>query len=119
MGINEENDQIFKGKGYAAAMVLKEVTGDEIQLAARAFAKLSGIKMEVYSDQPSLQIYNAWLFDGKDTGKSGKPYRFSGGFVMETQGYPDAPNNPNFPSIVLRPGSEYAHNAIYKFDLAK
>jgi len=116
-GIDQEHDQIINGRGYATAMVLKEQNSDELKLVAEAFAESSGIKMEVFSDQPSLQIYNAWLFDGKDIGKSGKPYTFSGGFVMETQGYPDAPNNENFPSIVLRPGDEYYHIAIYKFSL--
>jgi len=116
-GIDQEHDQVFTGRGYAAAMVLKEQSSDELQLVAKAFAESSGIKMEVHSDQSSLQIYNAWLFDGSDTGKSGRPYPFSGGFVMETQGYPDAPNNENFPSIVLRPGEDYHHITIYKFSL--
>lgn len=116
-GIDQEHDQVFKGRGYASAMVLKEQTSNEIQLVAEAFAEPSGIMMMVYSDQPSLQIYNAWLFNGSDTGKSGKPYPFSGGFVMETQGYPNASNNKNFPSTVLRPGDVYHHTAIYKFSL--
>ena len=116
-GIDQEHDQIFTGRGYAAAMVLKEHNSSDLQLVAEAFAESSGIKMLVYSDQSSLQIYNAWLFDGSDTGKSGRPYPFSGGFVMETQGYPDAPNNENFPSTVLLPGDEYHHITIYNFSL--
>lgn len=116
-GIEEEYDQIFKGKGYAAAMVIKEEADSELKIAAVAFSSESGIKLEVFTDQPSLQIYNAWLFDGKDIGKSGNPYNFSGGFVMEAQGFPDAPNHENFPSITLKPGETYIHNDIYKFSI--
>ena len=87
----------------------------KLQKVAIAYANESGIKLELFSDQPSLQIYNAWLFDGKDIGKSGKPYEFSGGFVLEAQGYPDAPNNKSFPEITLRPGETYVHKDSYKF----
>lgn len=71
--------------------------------------------MEVFSNQPCLQIYNAWLFDGTDIGKQGKPYQFSGGFIFETQGFPDAPNHKNFPSIKLYPGERYRHKTKYIF----
>ena len=114
-GIDMDHDQIIKGKGYAAAMVLKEQNSEEVQLVAEAFAEPSGIKLELYSNQPNLQIYNAWLMSGKNTGKSGKPYPASAGFVLETQGYPDAPNFDEFPSIVLQPGEVYNHIAIFKF----
>ena len=116
-GIEEEHDQIFKGKGYAAAMVINEKESKNLQEVAIAYSKESGIKLEVVSDKPSLQIYNAWLFNGKDIGKSGRPYEFSGGFVMEPQGYPDAPNHENFPKITLRPGDLYIHKDIYKFSI--
>ena len=86
---------------------------------AEAYSEESGISLEVISDKPSLQLYNAWLFDGKDIGKSGKPYNFSGGFVMEPQGFPDAPNHPGFPQITLRLGETYNHTDIYKFSLLK
>jgi aldose 1-epimerase len=116
-GIMEDHDQIFKGKGYAAAMVIKEEGSSEIRLASAAYSKESGIIMELFTDQPSLQIYNAWLFDGKDIGKSGNTYNFSGGYVMEAQGFPDAPNHQNFPSVTLMPGETYVHNDIYKFSI--
>ncbi len=114
-GINDDHDQIIKGKGYAAAMVIKEVNNTTIQKVAEAISEDSGIKMEVFSDQPSLQIYNAWFFDGSDIGKQGKPYIFSGGFVMETQGFPDAINHENFPTTILNPGDIYSHFSNYKF----
>ena len=114
-GIGQEHDQIFKGKGYAASMVIKENEASKLQKIAIAYASESGIVLEVSSDKPSLQLYNAWLFNGRDIGKSGKPYKFSGGFLMEPQGYPDAPNHTNFPRITLRPGEVYFHSDIYKF----
>lgn len=116
-GIDADHDQIFKGKGYAAAMVIKEKKNSNIKKVASAFANESGIKLELYSDQPGLQIYNAWLFDGKDIGKNGKPYVFSGGFVLEPQGFPDAPNHENFLQVTLLPGEKYIHNDIYKFSI--
>jgi aldose 1-epimerase len=116
-GINADHDQIIKGKGYAAAMVLKEVNSPELIEAASAYSDQSGIKLDVFTTKPNLQLYNAWLMDGSDTGKSGKPYGFSAGFVFEPQGYPDAPNHENFPSIVLRPGETYHQTDIYKFSI--
>lgn len=114
-GIEKEHDQIFKGKGYAAAIVIKESNDSKLLKVAIAYAEESGIKLELFSDKPSLQIYNAWLFNGKDIGKSGKPYEFSGGFVLEAQGYPDAPNIKSFPGIILRLGEIYVQKDIYKF----
>jgi aldose 1-epimerase len=114
-GINSDHDQIIKGKGYAAAMVIKEKNDRTIQKVAEAYSDETGIKVEVCSDQPSLQIYNAWFFDGSDIGKQEKPYVFSGGFVLETQGFPDAPNHKNFPSIIINPGEKYRHITTYKF----
>ncbi len=115
MGINKDHDQIFKDKGYAAAMVIKEENSPTLNEMAVAYSEESGIKLEVFSTKPSLQLYNAWLMDGTDKGKSGRQYGFSAGFVMEPQGFPDAPNHENFPSIVLRPGETYCQTDIYKF----
>jgi aldose 1-epimerase len=118
-GIEMDHNQIIKGKGYAAAMVISEKKNNKLRRVAIAYSEESGIKLELFSDKPSLQIYNAWLFNGKDTGKSGKSYQFSGGFVLEAQGYPDAPNHKNFPDIILRPGERYDHYDIYKFSITK
>jgi len=116
-GISDDHDQIFKHKGYAAAMVIDQDIVGSSKPVAESFSKASGILLSVFSDQPSLQIYNAWLFDGEDIGKSGKKYEYAGGFVMETQGFPDAPNQPDFPSIRLDPGETYNHECTYRFSL--
>lgn len=71
--------------------------------------------MEMYTNQPHLQFYNAWLFDGTDIGKNGQPYFASSGFALEAQGYPDTINHSNFPSIILNPGQIYQQQTIYHF----
>ena len=116
-GISDDHDQIIKDKGYAAAMVIKNGNSEKKQKVAEAYSKESGIKMEVFSNQRSLQIYNAFFFNGTDIGKQGEPYIFSGGFIFETQGFPDAVNNPNFPSIVLEPQKIYNHYTSINFSV--
>lgn len=113
--INEEfPGQLFPGKGYAVAYVLNE-TNLSLRFAARVEEKESGRIMEVYTNQPNLQFYNAWLFDGTDVGKNRQRYYPSSGFALEAQGYPDAPNHSNFPSIILNRGQVYQQETIYRF----
>jgi aldose 1-epimerase len=80
----------------------------EMGLAASVYEPQSGRIMEVYTDQPGMQFYSGNFFDEK--------YK---AFALETQQFPDAPNQPNFPSTVLRPGEEYHHTCIYKFSVEK
>ena len=106
--------QLFKGKGYAVSYVLNQ-SGHTLPLAATVEEKESGRAIEIYTDQPGIQFYNAWLFDGTDVGKSGQRYVSSSGLALEAQGFPDAPNHSKFPSIVLLPGEEYRQTTIYRF----
>ena len=106
--------QLFPGKGYAVGFVLNE-DGTPLKLAASVEEKKSGRLLQVYTDQPSLQFYNAWLFDGSDLGKNGQRYYGSSGFALEAQGFPDAPNHSNFPPIFLEPGQVYHQETIYRF----
>lgn len=113
--INEEfSGQLFAGKGYVVAYVLNE-TNLSLRFATSVEEKESGRFMQVYTNQPNLQFYNAWLFDGTDVGKNGQRYYCSSGFALEAQGYPDAPNHCNFPSIILNPGQVYQQETIYRF----
>ncbi|MBL6946225.1 MAG: galactose mutarotase [Rhodospirillales bacterium] len=75
----------------------------------------TGRVMEVFSTAPGVQFYSAFKMDGSLTGKGGVKYGPSAGFCLETQHYPDSPNNPQFPSVVLRPGETYSHRTLYKF----
>ena len=108
--------QLFAGKGYVAAFVL-DPAGSCLKLAASVEEEKSGRVMEVYTDQPSLQFYNAWLFDGTDRGKNGQRYYASSGLALEAQAFPDAPNHSHFPPIVLTPEEIYHQETIYRFSI--
>lgn len=105
---------LFQGKGYVVSYVLNE-PAQTLSLAATAVAKESGRVMQVYTDQPGLQFYSGWLFDGRDTGKNRQRYTNSSGLALEAQGFPDAPNHPAFPSIVLQPDEVYRQTTVYRF----
>lgn len=106
--------QLFQGKGYVVAYILNK-KNSSLQLAAEIKEKESGRELKIYTDQPSLQLYNAWLFDGTDIGKKGQQYHSSAGVALEAQGYTDAPNHSDFPSIVLNPGEVYRQETVYQF----
>ncbi|MFR9621027.1 MAG: aldose epimerase family protein [Rikenellaceae bacterium] len=102
--------------GYDHCWVVNGEVG-ECRLAAVVSDPQSGRRMSVYTDQPGVQFYNGHFFDGKTTSKDGAGcYLSRGGFALETQNFPDAPNNPNFPSALLTPEQVYTHRCIYKFD---
>ena len=116
--IEAYHPQMENGGGYDFNWVLNKPIG-QMGLAASVFEPESGRAMEVYTDQPGMQFYSGNFFDGKTTGKYGKPLCNRASFALETQQFPDAINQPNFPSVVLRPGEEYHHTCIYKFDVKK
>jgi len=76
-------------------------------------------KMEVFTDQIGVQFYTGNFLDGSLIGKEGKPYNKHFGFCLETQHFPDSPNQPNFPSCILKPGEKYNYTTIYKFSVLK
>jgi aldose 1-epimerase len=84
-------------------------------LAAGARDPKSGRTLRIYTTEPGIQFYAGNFLDGSLVGASGKVYRQSDGFALETQHFPDSPNHPNFPSTVLRPGQEFTSTTIYKF----
>jgi aldose 1-epimerase len=71
--------------------------------------------MEIHTDQPGIQFYGGNFLDGTVTGKGGVKYAHRTGLCLETQNFPDAPNQPSFPPAVLRPGETYQHVMIHKF----
>ncbi len=77
----------------------------------------SGRVLEVVSTEPGLQFYTGNFLDGTLTGKGGWAYQFRNGFCMEPQHYPDSPNQPNFPPVVLHPGGVYHNTFVYKFSV--
>lgn len=111
----EEHSQIQKGKGFSLAYALDRREGEELNFAAGLSDEISGRILEIYTDQPSVQLYNGYFMDGTDIGKDGTPYYASAGIAIETQGYPDAPNQPAFPSILTDKDKKYRHVTEYRF----
>jgi len=112
--IEEDNQQLERGGGYDHNWVLRKPAG-ETGLAARVTEPVSGRTMEVLTSEPGMQFYTGNFLDGSLTGKGGAVYEFRHGFCMEPQHYPDSPNRPEFPSVVLRPGETYRSTITYRF----
>ena len=112
--IDDSFEQLVRGRGYDHNWVLN-TNGDINTLAAKVVSQTSGIGLEVYTNEPGVQFYAGNFMDGNDTGKLGVKYPHRGALCLETQHYPDSPNQPTFPSVVLRPGEKYFSECIYKF----
>ena len=112
--IDADDQQIARGPGYDHNFVLDR-TGDGLQLAARVSDPSSGRTLEIRTTEPAIQFYSGNFLDGTITGKGGKVYEPRGGFCLETQHYPDSPNEPSFPSTILRPGEEYRSRTVLAF----
>lgn len=115
--IKQDDEQLKFGNGYDHNWVINKPMG-EMGLMARVTEPATGRVMEVFSDQPGLQFYSGNFLDGTITGKGGRVYQFRAAFCMEPQHYPDSPNRPEFPSVVLKPGQVYHNTIIYKFSTA-
>lgn len=112
--IDDDTDQLKYGAGYDHNWVIDKPLG-ELGLAAVYSEPKSGRVMEVFTTQPGIQFYSANWFDGSDVGKGGTAYTKRSAVCLEAQHYPDSPNQPQFPSTLLKPGEEYKETCIYKF----
>ena len=125
VGKNVKNftfNQIKNGNGFDHNWCLntyKDGKGDDTKVAASLYSPLTGIKVEVYTNEPGIQCYSGNFLDGKETGKKGIVYKQHAGFCLETQKYPDAPNKANWPSAYLNPGEKYYSHCIFKFSVVK
>ena len=113
--IEADNEQLKYGKGYDHNWVLNRKDDKSLSLAARVYEPDSGRVMEVLTTEPGVQFYAGNFLDGTLTGKEGRVYKHRYGFCLETQHFPDSPNKPEFPSVVLKPGETYTHAAVFKF----
>ena len=115
--IDNPYQQLVYGGGYDHNWVLNN-GGDITKVAAKVVSPTSGIVMEVYTNEPGIQFYagNMMAKEG-DKGKLGVVYPVRGALCLETQHYPDSPNQPSFPSVVVRPGETYKSECIYKFSV--
>ncbi len=100
--------------GYDHNYVLNS-GGGSLTLAARVYEPTKGRFMEIHTAEPGVQLYTGNFLDGSITGKSGKVYKKHYGFCLETQHFPDSPNKPEFPSVVLKPGQKYSTETVHKF----
>lgn len=113
--IDNEDPQLKNGKGYDHNWVLDRHSDKEAELAVVLTEPTSGRVLEVFTDQPGIQFYSGNFFSGTAKGKSGKPLAYREGLALETQKFPDSPNQPQFPSTRLEPGETYTHTCIYQF----
>jgi aldose 1-epimerase len=113
--INANDEQLIFGKGYDHNFVLNHGLSATPQLSARVTEPKSGRVMEVLTTEPGLQFYTGNQLDGSLHGKDGKAYGKRSAFCMETQHYPNSPNQPSFPTTELKPGARYHTTTIYRF----
>lgn len=114
-----ENVQMKNGLGYDHNFALNKPTAGQMTLAATVIEPVSGRKMEIFTQEPALQFYGGNFMKGADKGKSGLAYKYRESFALETQHFPDSPNNTNFPSVILKPGEVYHTQSIYRFSISK
>jgi aldose 1-epimerase len=112
--IDADNEQIRFGLGYDHNFVLDR-DGPGLERIATVYEPTSGRYLEVLTTEPGVQFYSGNFLDGTLTGKGGTPLDYRTGFCLETQHYPDSPNQPEFPSTVLRPGETYESTTVYRF----
>lgn len=114
--VETENEALKCGGGYDHCWVLRELPkGETVQSAAILHDPKSGRTMEIITDQPGIQFYGGNFLDGSVAGKGGQKYPFRSALCLETQVFPDSPNQPNFPNSILKPGETYNHAMIHKF----
>lgn len=113
--LDQYHEQLHYGMGYDHNFVLNKENRGSLELAARVYEPESGRVMEVLTTEPGLQFYGGNFLNGSDVGKEGVPYEFRSAFCLETQHYPDSPNQPDFPSTVLEAGETYHTVTVYRF----
>ena len=112
--IDAKNTQLKNGAGYDHNFVVNH-HGPGLALAAQVYAPKTGRVMTVYTTQPGIQFYTGNFLDGTTVGKGGKAYHKREALALETQHYPDSPNQPQFPTSELKPGQVYHQTTVYKF----
>ena len=113
-----DNEQIKNANGYDHNFVLN-TGGDINKVSAQLYSPATGIVLDMYTNEPGVQVYTGNFIDGTQTGKKGVVLNQHAGVCLETQHYPDSPNKPQWPSVVLNPGEKYNSQVIYKFSTRK
>jgi aldose 1-epimerase len=107
--------QLIIGNGYNHNFVLNDHENN--QPVAIVWSPVTGIKMEMFTDEPGVQFYSCGFLERENLGKKGKKYINNGAFCLEAQHYPDSPNHPDFPSTRLDPGKKYTQSTSYRFSI--
>ncbi|MFT2010258.1 aldose epimerase family protein [Pontibacter sp. 13R65] len=115
--IEQDHEQLNFGKGYDHNFVLNTTQGGGMTKAATVVGDQSGIVMEVFTEEPGIQFYGGNFLEGKNTLKTGAKDEHRSAFCLETQHFPDSPNQSNFPSTQLNPGQTYKTTSVYKFSV--
>ena len=128
--IGEPHPQLLRGGGYDHNFVLggesapppgggSDASAETVGLAraARVRDPASGRVLDIFTSEPGIQFYSGNFLDGSVVGKGGRAYGHRSGFCLETQHYPDSPNQPRFPDTVLRPGEEYRSRTVWRFSV--
>jgi aldose 1-epimerase len=113
IGANDE--QLRLAGGYDHTFVLDRDVETDLVLAARLTEPVSGRGVDIHTTEPGMQFYTGNFLDGTVTGKGGVPLRYRSGLALETQHFPNSPNEPSFPSTILRPGMEHRSRTVYHF----
>ena len=116
--IGQDFEQLKNGNGIDHNWVLN-TRGNIAEACASLESPATGIRLDVYTTEPGIQVYCGNFLDGTVKGKNGIPYGFRAAVCLETQKYPDTPNKPEWPSAVLRPGEKYESRCIYKFSVGE
>ena len=116
--IDADDEQIKNGAGYDHCFVLNKKEEGELSFAARIKEPVSGRTMEVYTTEPGVQVYTDNWADGYK-GQHGATFPRRSAICFEAQHFPDSPNRPYFPSVVLKPGQVYTQKTVYKFGVEK
>ena len=111
------NTQMNYGGGYDHNFVLNKENDREMSLAGYVIDPKTGRRMDIFTEEPGIQFYGGNFMDGSDVGKYGKKFLYRESFALETQHFPDSPNQPSFPNIILLPGDTYQTKSIYKFSV--
>jgi aldose 1-epimerase len=114
-GLRSSHPQMVAGRGYDHNFVINRQSASGLEMAARVYDPASGRVMEVWTTEPAIQFYTGNFLDGTVVGSSGGLIRQGDGLCLETQHYPDSPNQPDFPTTTLNPGETYHTTTVYKF----
>ncbi len=114
--IDSKNQQLIYGSGYDFNYVINKAE-NELAFAASVYEPESGRYMEVFTTEPGVQLYTGNHLGGREIGKAGVAYTKRTGFCLETQHFPDSPNQPGFPSTLVKPGETFNSTTIYKFSV--